>query len=131
MRTVVSTHATSGITRDCGPSAQFKGLLVCIAMEEYAIIAPDYLCLCTFPRNAVASTVITSRTALPKGLLSYDGAFIGHSEGDLSPWAINRALGCGAKALFEKGTRRDDQTCELPSLLDSKPDLKMLNVLRV
>ncbi|KXS14341.1 alpha/beta-hydrolase [Gonapodya prolifera JEL478] len=104
MRTVVWTHGTSGITRDCAPSVQrqlyydFVGLYL-IAMKGYAIIAPDYAgqgadtqfnyVSARSHAYDVASAVIASRTAFPKSLLTYDWAVIGHSEGGLSAWAVN------------------------------------------
>ncbi|KAJ3335419.1 hypothetical protein HDU93_005530 [Gonapodya sp. JEL0774] len=103
-RTVVWTHGTSGITRDCAPSLQsalyyeFVGLFP-LALAGYTVIAPDYAgqgsdtqfhyCAAASHAYDVANAVIASRVAFPRGLFTYEWVVVGHSEGGLTAWAVN------------------------------------------
>lgn len=101
-RTVVWTHGTSGITRECGPSNwrtlyyDFLGLFQ-LAQQGNNVIAPDYAGQGSNTQfNYVAGTshahdasyaVVAARQALPAINLA-QWAGIGHSEGGMTAWAI-------------------------------------------
>ncbi|KXS21279.1 hypothetical protein M427DRAFT_27691 [Gonapodya prolifera JEL478] len=104
--TLVWTHGTAGVTRDCAPTLlrglyyDFEGPFE-FALEGYAVVAPDYAGLGSDTRfdyvagpphaDDASYSVVAARKSPIAHLLTYEWAVIGHSEGGMAAWFTNEA----------------------------------------
>jgi dienelactone hydrolase len=102
-KTVVWTHGTSGITRDCAPSNDpglqysWSGPFL-LASLGYTVVAPDYAgegtdtvfnyLAGTSHAHDASFALKAARAALPQ-LAITEWAVVGHSEGGITAWATN------------------------------------------
>ncbi|KXS13350.1 hypothetical protein M427DRAFT_71344 [Gonapodya prolifera JEL478] len=106
IRSVVWTHGTAGVTRDCAPSLRrslyydFQGVFE-LANSGFAVIGPDYAGLGSDTQfdyeagvphadDASYSAVAIRKSPIAK-LLTYEWAAVGHSEGGMVAWYVNEA----------------------------------------